>query len=201
MAKSKSKRAKPRSRDANANPSTSLIVYRGPIRLPDTGVPHDETTIELGYVFPINGSSSLGAQGTITTASVVNSLDWARLILLYDEYRVLGFQATWRPHYGWGNTNVNHGTGLWVTTHNPTTLAPFTSLNQMMDYQDWSEFHTGRPSAKEWKMASTEESQFTAVGSVTSQGTIAFFVPTATTSGVPYGNIYTVWRVQFRGRS
>jgi len=201
MAKSKARRMGKKSRgDGNSNPATSLVVYRGAIRTIDRGVPQDEVTIVTGQWIPASASGSLGMQGAVGNGNVSSSADWTRFAGLYDEYRVLGFRIDWRPHYGWGNNTVIQASGLWITTHQPTNPTPFTSLNQMIDYQDWSEIHTGKQSSKEWKMSSTEESQFTPTAGPVTGGYICWFIPTATTTSVVYGNFYVTYRVQFRGR-
>lgn len=187
-------------RDSQQNPSTNLIVYRGPVRVPYSGVPNDEMVVTLGRFFALSGSTSLGLQASFNSLAT-STTEWAGYAALYDEFRVLAFESKWCPHYGWGNTSVNHGSGLWITSHQSTTIAPFTSLNQMLEYSDWTEFHTGKNSTISWKMAATEEAQFQGTASPVSVGQIVGFIPIATTSSIPYGNIYASWRIQFRGRS
>jgi hypothetical protein len=182
-------------------PAPSQIVYRGPIRAPMVGTANDSIVVEISQQSAVNGSTSLGAQGVVYSNTFGSgSSDWSNFVNLYKEARVLGFRVQYAPHYGWGNTNVNHGSGLWVSSHVTGSLTPYTSLNTMIENNDWKLFHTGQGSSYEWKMASTEEAQFSPVTSMPTSGNIAYFVPTATTSSVPYGNLYITYRIQFRDR-
>jgi len=179
--------------------SQQAIVYTGSIRAITRGVPKDAEVVRMGYSTGLTGSS-VGAQVQISTANVSGCSDWTSFNTVFDEYRVLGFSITWAPRFGDSTSSVNTSEGLVVSTHNPTNPGPFTSYNQMLDYSDWRAVHTGRAFTHEWRMASTEEAQFsTTSGTLVAQGWIIPWFIAATTSSA-YGTLAVEFAVQFRGR-
>lgn len=185
-----------------SNPPPSAIVYRGAIRdQPGAGVPDDAVTVHMSFLNGMTGGS-VGLQNYYGTANVTSCSDWSKYSALYDEYRVLGFQVDYWPNALDGSTQVVQSAGMWVSTHSTSNPFPFTSLSVIGDYGTVQPFYTGRPCKLVWKMASTEESQFTPTASSGSQGYVGFWAPNATTTGSgAYGYALVSFAVQFRGRT
>jgi len=194
MTKTKTGKKKNRS-----SPDESAIVYRGPIRVPDKGVPDDVVTQTFTAAFTNANGGSLGLQNYYSTNQVTSASDFSSSVATYDEMRVLGFEVTYYPHFECGNNAVAHSAGYMVSTHNPNNPGPFTSLNTMAGYQNWKPFNTAKVCRMEWKMASTEEAQFYPTSSPPQSGWIYMFAPAATSTG-NYGFISVTYLVQFRGR-
>lgn len=185
-----------------SNPSASAIVYRGAVRdRPSSGIPDDAVTVHMSFVNGMTGGS-VGLQNYYGTVNVTSCSDWSKYSGLYDEYRVLGMQVDYWPNALDGSTQVVQSAGMSVSTHSTANPFPFTSLSVIGDYGTVQPFYTGRPCRLVWKMASTEESQFTPTSSSGSQGYLGFWAPnaTTTTSGA-YGYALISFAVQFRGRT
>jgi len=187
---------------ATSNPPPSAIVYTGSVRDASTGgIPNDAVTIHMSFINTMTGGS-VGLQNYYGMVNCTNCSDWSKYAGLYDEYRVLGMQVEYWPNALDGSTQVIQSAGMSVATHSTSNPFPFTSLSVIGDYGTVQPFYTGKPCKLIWKMASTEESQFTPTASSGSQGYVGFWAPNATTtSSGAYGYALVSFAVQFRGRT
>lgn len=179
------------------NVSSDTIRYTGPIRSENKGMADDSMTVTLSAAFSVSGSS-VGLQMSTGSDGITSAADWTRFAALYDEYRVLGFEQKFLPHYKAGNNAVVHSAGFACSTHSATNPGPFTSIMAAVEY-DWKEVNTANSFTTQWKMNSTEEAQFGVTSNPVAQGWINAFLPTATSTG-SYGYCVNVFVVQFRGR-
>lgn len=179
-------------------PSDSLVIYRGPIVTRDVGVADDSVVELLTYVTSISGGT-LGVQYYVGTNPSI-ATGWASFAARYDEYRVLGLQLEYWPHYPGGNAAVSHSAGFGVVTHSAVNPFPFTSVTNMVGYDDWTPYQTSSHWKGQWRMAATEEAQYVSTASPIQTGYIGFFAPTASSTGT-YGYTTIAFRIQFRGRT
>jgi len=189
---------KPGNKGTKQSPGPSTVMYRGPIRGGDGAVPDDAITTRMSYnISTTGGTSWLYAVYNTTVSSCP---DWASFISTYGEFRILGFEMDYLPHYPGGNTTVVHGSGVRYITHSSDSTSGIT-MNSAVGHADWKPIHTGERFKAIWRMASEEESQYqsTAAPSSTILGGIAAYVPTASSTAA-YGNLVITYLVQFRDR-
>jgi len=199
MTKKKGGKSKNTNQGMPKSMSSAVVVYRGPIQSVDRGLADDGIIVTMSAQFPIAGGA-VGLQLSTASSQVTGCADWAGYSAAYDEFRVLGYSMRWLPNFPDGNNSVAQSAGIVVSTHSPANPGPFTSLNQSIQYGDWTYSNTGRTFMKEWRMSSTEEAQFAPVSSPVPQGWINAFFPAATSTGT-YGIVVNTFVVQFRGRS
>jgi hypothetical protein len=182
-----------------SNPSSAVVVYRGPIHT-SKPLASDTATVRLAVNFNVTGSS-VGYSGYAGTGGVTGSADWSRFAGIYDECRIMGMEMQYVPN-AINCTQVVQSAGFTNVTNNPTNPGPFTSLSQVIGYEDWRASNSGQPFRRVWRMSSTEEAQFVSTSSTpASQGWINIWFPNATTTGsAAYGFIIVTYVVQFRGR-
>lgn len=197
----KTKTAKKKTRDAAAGPSSAAVVWRGPIRAPRDGTVSDAITVRLSYVNALQGGVG-GVGYAANNISVNTATDWAGYAAVYDEYRVLGFQTDFLPHFPGGNgSGVLHGAGFSLTTHSADSFVG-PSEDVLVQHADWKPFYTSAAFKEQWNMDGMEEAAFLNVASAGTApllGTIVFVAKTAT-SAISYGWVVTTFAVQFRGR-
>jgi hypothetical protein len=195
MAKTKAGKNNRESKVGNVPSDT--VRYTGPIRTESKGMADDSIIVTLSAAFSVSGGV-VGLQMSTGSDGVSSCNDWGRYAGLYDEYRVLGFEQRFLPHYRNGSTTVTHSAGFACSTHAATNPGPFTSIMAAVEY-DWREVNTSQSFTTQWKMNSTEEAQFGVTASPVAQGWINAFLPNATSTG-SYGYCVNVFRIQFRGR-
>jgi hypothetical protein len=177
---------------------SEVVRYTGPIKLPIQ--PSDDlVTVNLSDCYYCTGNASLGLQFASNSSPIVSSSDWASYKLIYDECRVIGFTMAFLPSKPDGS--VIHCSGLACTTSTGVNPGPFTTLNQMVQY-NYVPIYTYKPFKLSWKMSATEEAQWaTTANTPANHGFItAFFQGANTTNSGAYGLQVTTWLVQFRGR-
>jgi hypothetical protein len=191
---------KSKMRTAKSGPAPGVAVYNGPVRVADTSLPNDTIVARLSYVNPNQSGGSTGLQQGCNNLGVTTTTDWASYVNLYDEYRVLGFELDWLPHFPGGNAAVVHASGVRFSTHSADTfVAP--TLDVAVQHADWSPFYTGVPFKMEWKMSSLEEAAYYATGTpATAQLGALFATAPSASSTTAYGNAIVTYAVQFRGR-
>lgn len=197
----KTKTAKKKARNSAAGPSSAAVVWRGPIRTPRDGTVSDAITIRLSAVNALVGSAN-GVGYAANNTAVNTCTDWAGYAAVYDEYRVLGFQVDFLPHFPGGNgAGAIHGAGFSLTTHSADSFVG-PSEDVLVQHADWKPFYTSAAFKEQWNMDGLEEAAFLNVASAGSPpllGTIVFVAKTAT-SAVSYGWVALTYAVQFRGR-
>lgn len=187
-------------KNSQTGPSPAAVVYNGPVRMMETGVPNDAIVARLATVsIGVTGSAN-GLQTVANNLGVTASTDWASFANTYDEYRVLGFELDWLPNYPGGNASVVQASGIRFSTHSSDTYT-LPNLDVCVQHADWKPFYTGTPFKQEWKMAAEEEAVFYATASPNSTllGQIFATAPSATSTSA-YGQAVVTYAVQFRGR-
>lgn len=181
-------------------PSASAVVYRGPVRTPNQATPNDVTVARLtGSFAAVNGGPN-GLQIAANTIQVKDTPDWPSFAAVYSEYRVLGMQLLFLPHFIGGSTAVVHAAGAGFSVHNADT-AVLPTLQEVIQHANWKPFHTGKEYMAEWKMSSVEEADFISTTTPTNIqfGQLFATAPTATSTG-SYGSVILTYAVQFRDR-
>lgn len=177
------------------------VVYRGPVRSVAPKNPDDMVTIGLSFANPVNGAASGGINYALYQKDCTSCTDWASCAAMYGEYRVLGLECEYLPHFGWGNATVAHSAGFSIVSHSSDVFAVSPSLDQLVQHADWKAFNTGTPFKIDWRMSSVEEGDFnsTAAPSTVILGGIQLYAPAAVTV-MQYGYAVNTFLIQFRDR-
>jgi len=180
-------------------PPVEAQVYTGPVRSMKTGGESSElTVVQFTQTYPAVAGGSTGVNIACNTGQVSTAPDWSSFVNVFEEYRVLAFEAMWIPHYNRSTTFA--AAGVAITWHN-TDPTPFTSLNTMTQYDGWRPFNACEPWTGVWNMGGSDEAQFRPTSTTYSIGGVSAFAPTATSTPTGgYGNLHIIFRVQFRGR-
>lgn len=196
MAKKKAGKSKS---TGSTNPNADVVVWTGNVRQPTTGLPNDAIVARLSNVSTVSGGAT-GVIIAINNLGVTNCTDWASYANEYDEFRVLGFELDYLPHYPGGNATVVHSAGFRVETHSSDALTGQTN-DTLVQRSDWMPFYTGVAFKEQWKMDGTEEAQYLSTGSPGSVvlGTI-YAGAFGASSTSQYGLAVGTFAVQFRGR-
>jgi hypothetical protein len=187
-------------KNSQNGPAPGTVVWNGPVRMLETGVPNDAIVARLSTVsIGVTGSSS-GLVVAGNNLGVTSSSDWASFSNTYDEFRVLGFELDWLPNYPGGNNAVVHASGVRFSTHSADSYV-LPNLDVCVQHADWKPFYTGVQFKQEWKMAAEEEAIFQQTSSPagTLLGQIYAIAPSAS-STIAYGQAVVTYAVQFRGR-
>lgn len=195
MARKKSNRSR-----GSRNVTPATIVYNGVVRGNGLAVPDDTITARLSFTGAVTGGST-GALYAFSTLTLPASTDWPSYANTYSEYRILGFELDYLPHYPGGNSAVIQGAGMGITIHSSEVIAPGATLDQFCQHADWKSFYTSTEFNMQWKMSSVEEAVFESTASPpsVSKGSIGILAPSATTGGA-YGYYVVTYLVQFRDR-
>lgn len=192
--------AKSKTGKAGNKVSTTAVTYNGPIRTPNQAIPNDDIVVRVSGSFATANGGVNGLVLSASTIQVKDTPDWSSYAATYTEYRVLGMQILFLPHYIGGSTAVVQGAGAGFSVHN-TDTAVLPTLQEVIQHADWKPFHSGREYKAEWKMSSTEEADFISTTSPSSVqlGQLYAVAPNAT-STISYGIAILTYVVQFRDR-
>jgi len=182
-------------------PPAQAQEYRGPVKSSGGGGESTELcVVQMTKTYENIAGSSIGLQINVNTGQVTSCPDWASASGVYEEYRILAMCVEWKPHFGRSTGAVTQAAGVGNTTHTSVIPAPYTSMDQLTQYDGWTYFNTASPWRGEWHMRGSEEAQFLGTGATVVHGTInAVAFKATSTSG--YGNLHITYRVQFRGRA
>lgn len=176
-----------------------LTTYGGPVRLP-TGSGLDKRTTRCNVSVSSTFASSAGGTAAGTFSSDPGSTtDWSSLSSIYQEYRVLGFEAVYTPYETVpvsGSRAPGVGAADYVHYAGATTPA---SLDGILQNANHTTFHTHRPCKITWKMRGVEEATWQKMSVAQDHGSIRWYVDGLTASAT-YGRWFVTYLVELRGR-
>lgn len=197
--------AKKARRQGQGEVSENSVVYRGPTRV-TTGNNTRTTTTCLVRTGTPAGNATTGMYLDIGTETVNSCNDWSSFAGIYGEYRVLALEVTWVPNYNstYATGGLTQAVGAAGMYHDNVVrvsggVTTFASLADVCTNPAWKIWHTGERAVWTWRATGTEEMQFSPIAVLTRHGSIAGWIPGATSTS-NYGTMFYSYVVQFRGR-
>lgn len=189
--------------------SSAKIFYEGPIEVPRQQL-QEHIIVTTQFFTGGLASSAGGIISSVFTNDPSNTLEWASISAIYDEFRVLGFDLEFFPSNRYSKTTTVCTPGVGVVDHG--TIAVLASLAagfqhescRVLSLEDpWTsrgDFAGDCAKPLQWRMASSEEAVFTYTSTTLSNSAIKLYF-TGLTASTTYGQFLLRFLVQFRGRA
>ncbi len=198
-------RRKPRRKAGTAaktRPAATALVYRGPTRIPSSAQQNDLITTQINN----QGTLATSGGGIINTvfdayAQASTPADWASMINLYTEFRILSMEVEFLP---WNKFNQPTTSALApiYSVVDRTSNTVLGSIGGAVGYDSVAATEPSTRFKRVVKMNSNEEAQWVPVGSTPATAS-RLYIKLYTSGNVASTNLYDfVARtiVQFRGR-
>jgi hypothetical protein len=198
-AKMAKKKGKKPNKEVITNPSEGVVVYRGPVRLPNQGEQRHTTSVYMTYGPSKITSTSGGLIETVVSNNPSGYNDWSSVAAMWDEYRVLALKMHYSPINKYNSPTNIIKKHIYVLTDRDdgTAIASealalnFESVKVHMLDESWS--HTA-------KMAGISEATF--ITTATPVGNMWIKMRSDQVSiSQDYGYIWLEALIQFRGRN
>jgi hypothetical protein len=189
-----------RTKRNNINPSEGVVVYRGPLRLPQ-GIQERQKITTVTHYGPISlASNGSGTVATVFSDDPTSSVDWSSLAQVWDEYRVLGFTFHSQPFNRYTRTNTEQIGPLFTVIDRDDAVA-LTTEAQALEYESLVVFYMGDPFKREVRsMTSIEDASFITTATPVARNWLKLIAQNIT----PSIGVTRVWLdllIQFRGRN
>lgn len=196
----KKSRGKPRRKSSRSKKSAAfnndvLIVYKGPVMIPDSFEQKHVISENFSYFFPLNATVGGSVDNVYGSGSVTNANDWSSIAACFHEYRVLAFKMHFVPLVSY---TTNYPTFVAVVDRqNNGTLGTYVAAANHESVQVWPSRYPKQITAR---MDGIEEAQWNQTSASTDRYYIKHF-GTNFTASQNVGNILFTYLVQFRGRA
>jgi len=178
---------------ANRNPSSAVLRYVGPLRVPQ----EELVATDLIADFPI---SSSGGVINFTVADVpTSSPDWASLQALYAEYRVLAMKVEFNPIVLGATVGSNAYNVLYIVWDAADAAVALTSYTAAANYPVKTCRALNARQTLSHKMSGTVEASFGLTSATVFDYAFKCYADTLTAAAL-YGRMTVTWKVQCRGR-
>jgi len=187
-------RSRPKTTMANVNPPSSLVTYTGPLFARQENV----TTFDLIYDGPVTANST----GVIAVAIgdwPISSPDWASVVALYAEYRVLAMTLEFNPIVLGAVIGTQTYNVLYIVWDAQDTATVLTSYTQAANYPAKTCRAINARQRIFHRMSGVQESEFGLTNSPLLDYTFKLYADSLTNNAV-YGRITVTYHCQFRGR-
>jgi len=192
------KQKKGKKSKASINPSESVVIYRGPLKLPLGSQERQKITTVCHYG-PTVLTAGSGAIGFVVSDDPSGAVDWASLATIWDEYRVLGFTFNFHP-YNRYNQNSANTTGPLFTVIDRDDGTVLTTEAQCLEFESLIVYNIDSPFKREiYSMTAIEDASFITTATPVAR-TWFKLVGTGLTS-ISYGKYWITHMIQFRGRN
>jgi len=199
MPRTKKSKAKGGKRRPSVNPSEDVIVYRGPLKLPQ-GLQERQKMTTVLHFGPIVMASAAGLVNFVIADDPSGFVDWGNLAALWDEFRVLGFTFNYEPFDRYNqSTTITVGPIFTVIDRDDATL--LTTEAQCLEYESLKVFNMADPFKREIRsMTSVEDATFITTASPVGR-TWFKAVGSGVATTTNFGKYWIDILVQFRGRN
>jgi hypothetical protein len=182
-------------RRREANPSSSLTHYTGPL----TGPQEQLVTLDLVDDIAITSTAG-GLISNVIGDVATGSPDWTDITSMYSEYRTLSMTVVFNPIVSGATVSTNAYNVLYLVWDPSTTTTPLASYNLAANYPVKVVKALNSPSRLAHKMTGISESEFIQTSSPVLHYDFKFYADTLTASTL-YGRATVTFRTQFRGRN
>jgi len=200
MPRKKNSKAKRSKKSSGINPAEDVIIYRGPLKLPQ-GLQERQKITTVAHFGPVSFTASAGG----TVASVLSddpsaSVDWASLSAVWDEYRVLGFTFHYMPFNRYTRASTDQ-IGPIFTVIDRDDATALTLESQALEYESLKVFYLGDPFTRQVRsMTSVEDSTFITTATPVARNWLKL-VCVNITPNLGVGRAWMDLLIQFRGRN
>jgi len=194
-----SKKKKSRSASKAKSPAENATSYQGPVAMPRAMLARATVEHELTATTTVTSTAG-GVINNVFVNSPAGSSEFSSLALLFEEYRVLGFEIHFVPFYPhWGSTTAlaqNQAPLVHWPQRNAGTAAPTT-------YTGAYQYAGAKVSSiqDEWresiKMSGTLESEWVNTSAPISVAAVAVF-GSGFSNSIQYGIAFSRWLLQMR---
>lgn len=201
MKKTSSKKNNKGRKAGGINPREDVIIYRGPLSLPQ-GLQERQKITTVLHTAPASYSSNGGG----TVSAVVpddpsGAVDWTHLANAWDEYRVLGFTFHFIPFNKYNRSTTEQiGPIFHIIDRDDATA--LTTEAQAVEYESLKADYLGKAFTREVVcLTSVEDSTFITTATPVARNWLKLVAQNITPSLGNVGRIWVDYLVQFRGRN
>lgn len=189
-----------RRRNRRPRSNNELSPWRGPIRLQThSGLDAQIHRTNLSQVSSFSSTAGGIIASYENTQNVQFTTDWAAVGNLFQEYRVLGLQLHWEPHYNdTYSAALAQSAGAISVDHGPVSSSPI-SLDEVTQVQTYRVWKSGKPLTLQWRARGSEELQWVPTSTTNNQGGFRWYI-SGLTNLTLYGKMYYTYLVEFRSR-
>jgi len=192
--KKRHQRGRPKAR-RTSEPSSRLVMYRGPVRSFGAANEADLHTLVLTQEFLLTSSAG-GVLATVVSDNPNAAANWSNLVNVFDEYRVLAIEFLYVPNNRYSKT-VTVTTPLLIVVDHDNNAA-LSSYSGAAQYASCKSFALDDPFKFRAQMSEVSEASFINTTAPTSRYYIKCY-STGLTVSTSYGVVILTFRVQFRG--
>ncbi len=179
-----------------ANPSTTTIIYRGPLRTNQAALIVADLVTD--FALSSNGSGTIAVNfGDYPN----NATDWAQYTATYAEYRVLSMTCRFTPNTEGATVSTVAYAPIYVVWDTDQT-AVNTVLTSYADASNFAslQIHSiNMPFQISHRMSTVDEATFAPTTSSVIDYAFKYFA-TGLTNSTSYGRVTIIYHCQFRGR-
>jgi len=183
-------------RDSNANPPSSVVVYKGPIDPKGYKQEAELFTVPFGLQVSVQ-SSVAGVTALVYSSSPASANDWAACQAIYDEYRVLAMKLKYFPSNRYSKTTTVCRPAVTYVDRDDTALP--TSYGQSCKKASSVIRSLEDPWTEVIRMNGQEDATFVTTATVVNAFSLKLYADGLTIS-TEYGMMFLEYLVQFRGR-
>ena len=182
------------------NPPESVVVYNGPLKIPQGEQERQLFTTVLHYGPAAVNSSGAGAIVLTVGDDPSGFVDWSHFAATWDEYRVLGFVFHYEPYQRYNQvTTVVCGPVFGIIDRDDSTA--LATQSAALEYGSLESFRITDPYKREIRsMVSIEDATFLTTASPAARNWYKV-IGTAFSNSTAYGEYWLDIFVQFRGRN
>jgi hypothetical protein len=186
--------------NSSINPSENVIVYRGPLQLPQ-GLQERQKITTVTHKGPTTFSASgAGAISITISDDPSTSVDWSLLAGAWDEYRILGFTFHYMPFNRYTSSSANQ-IGPIFTVIDRDDSTGLTTESQALEYESLKVYYLGDPFKRQVRsMTSIEDASFITTATPVARNWLKGICVNITPS-LGVGEFWIDYLIQFRGRN
>jgi len=196
----KNNRKNKKSNRGSINPPENVIIYRGPLKLPQGLQERQKITTVVHLGTTAFTASAGGAVTSVITDNPSSAVDWSVLAGAWDEYRVLGFTFHYFPYNRYTRASTDQ-IGPIFTVIDRDDATALTTEAQCLEYESLKTYYLGDPFKREVRsMTSIEDATFITTATPVARNWLKMFC-TDITPNLGVGKIWVEYLIQFRGRN